>query len=166
MKHQLRTITLLLFLMVLLPFVGCGKGRTIPGLVRCEGTVLWNGEPVAGAHVTFSPKSSNGRDAFGVTGADGKFKVTTLDTDDGILPDEYVVTVAKMTETRELPDTRKNPDAPREGIGAPKIERERYTVTYYIPQIYSNKETSGLTATVGTKGTRDLVFELVGEIEK
>jgi hypothetical protein len=167
MKHtHINTFILLLFAGIVL-FAGCNKAR-IPGLAKCEGVVTWNGDPVEGARVEFIPKdNANGRSAFGITDAQGKFKTTTLDTDDGIMPGEYFVTVTKRTSTRggaPPAPVETASDAPREGRNAPPPAREEMQVTYFIPQVYSKKETSGLTADIPAKGTRDLTFELVGEI--
>ena len=146
-------------------FTGCNKAR-IPGLVKCEGIVTWKGEPIEGAMVAFSPKNPSGRSAFGLTDANGKFKTTTLHVNDGIEPGEYVVTVTKMSSVRE-----KNESLPESDFQDPEAARnmpgrgpDRVVDTYHIPQVYSDKATSGLTAVVPAKGTRDLAFELVGEI--
>jgi hypothetical protein len=160
---QLCTITLVI-LTGFAVLAGCSKAR-IPGLVKCEGTVTWKGEPVEGARVAFTPKDSqNGRGAQGMTDANGKFKATTLDPDDGIMPGEYVVTVIKRIATRggSPPPSSEggNPDVPG---GAPP-PREEMQVTYYIPQIYADATVSGLSAVIPSKGTKDLLFELVGEI--
>ena len=166
MKQQIRIVFALIFVAAVVPFTGCGKGSGIPGLVRCEGTVLWNGTPVEGARVGFNPRNPDGRSAFAVTNSEGKFKATTLNADDGILPGDYFVTVTKVTLHRELLNSG-GADRPlaktRDSAGPPE---ERMTQTYHIPQVYSNKQTSGLTATIPSKGTRDLLFELVGEIEQ
>ena len=129
-------------------FAGCNK-EGIPDLVACKGTVTWKGKPVEGALVGFLPKDANGRGAFGMTDAQGKFNTTTLHTDDGIMPGEYFITVIKRTVTR----------------GSISPTGEQITKTYFIPQIYAEKNTSGLSATISSKGTKDLLFELVGEIE-
>ena len=167
MKQSSQIIIALLFLAVIFPLAGCGKSGRIPGLVRCEGTVRWNGEPVEGAQVSFHPNDPNGRGGFGVTDAHGKFKTTTLHVNDGIEPGEYLVTVKKMITVRETlqPPAQTDPndlidDRIRDAARGP----ERSVDTHYIPQVYSSKETSGLTAVVPPRGTRDLLFELVGEI--
>ena len=169
MKHTIQNFVVLFLLVGIVLLAGCNKAR-IPGLAQCEGTVTWKGDPVEGARVAFLPKSDpNGRGAFGITNAAGKFKATTLDTDDGIMPGEYFVTVTKRTSIRDgasPPITESvNPDAPREGRNAPAPGPEQITVTYYIPEVYASKETSGLTAAISTKGEKNLTFELVGEIQ-
>lgn len=159
MKRTTQFIAVIVFLSVLLPYVGC-RGTRIPGLAKCEGTVLWNGNPVEGATVGFSPKDPAGRSAFGVTDAAGKFKITTLDANDGIAPGEYLVSVKKQTSVREGGGV--DPQNPRAGAVAP----ERIVITHYIPQVYADKATSGFSATIPPNGTKDLLFELVGEVPK
>jgi len=159
MQQKSLIIFVLLGLSILLLSAGCSKAVRVPGLVKCEGIVTWNGEPVEGARVSFIPKEANARSAFGMTDAGGKFKVTTLDTDDGIAPGEYVVTVTKRTATRGGPPPGRGGER-----DAPPV-REQITETYFVPRVYSNESTSGLSAVVPVKGVKDLKFELVGEIE-
>jgi len=165
MQQQSSMLSVLLGLAILLPLAGCSKVARIPGLVKCEGTVTWNGAPIEGATVTFYPQHPNGRGGVGMTDANGKFKTTTLHVNDGIEPGEYIVTIKKVTSVREEPKQAAFPsddgDRDRRGIG---IAPDRFVDTYHIPQVYSDKNTSGLTAVVSPKGTRDLLFELVGEI--
>jgi hypothetical protein len=150
--------------LLLLP-AGCSKVARVPGLVKCEGTVTWNGTPVEGATVTFYPQHPNGRGGVGMTDAKGKFKTTTLHVDDGIEPGEYIVTVTKRTTVRsggETPNVAGNSNdrEDRSAVRAP----DRSADTYHVPHVYSDKKTSGLTAVVPAKGIKDLLFELVGEI--
>ena len=157
MKQNFQTIVLVLPLMFAFPFSGCG-GSGLPDLVKCEGTVRWNGAPVEGATVGFGPTAPGGRSAFGITDAAGKFKATTLNDGDGIAPGEYVVTIRKKTSVREMPI-----DGPRDERGTP-VGEERIVETHFLPKNYSNRETSGLSAVIPLKGDRNLTFELVGEI--
>jgi len=165
MQQKSLIIFVLLGLPILLVSAGCSKVARVPGLVKCEGTVTWNGTPVDKATVTFYPQHPNGRGGVGMTDANGKFKTTTLHVNDGIEPGEYIVTVTKMTTVRggnEPPNTAGNLDDRSAVRAAP----DRSVDTYHIPQVYSDKNTSGLTAVVPAKGIKDLVFELVGEISK
>ena len=59
---------------ILLAGLGCGgKDR----LVRLEGIVTLNDEPVEGAIVSFLPDEAGGRFASGTTAKDGSFRLTT-----------------------------------------------------------------------------------------
>jgi len=168
MQQKFHFVFALLFFAIIFVTAGCNKVARVPGLVKCEGTVTWNGNPVEGATVTFHPGHPNGRGGGGMTDATGKFKTTTLHADDGIEPGEYIVTIQKMTSVRggsgtpnvarELDDRGAVRAAP--GRAAP----DRSEDMYHIPPVYSNKSTSSLTAVVSSVGTKDLLFELVGEI--
>lgn len=83
----------------LLPFllavVGCGGGGLNPTPV--SGTINYRGKPVADAQVTFHwTGGEGGRSASGKTDAQGKFQLTTNSTNDGAVPGDYAVTVAKF----------------------------------------------------------------------
>lgn len=125
--------------------VGCGGG-----LVPAEGVVLLDGQPLAGATVTFMPQAE-GRPASAVTGADGRFKAALPDGKGGLAPGEYRVVVmlvkqAVLAAGGEAAETAS-------GGGGPPVE-------YIVPQRFGNPETSGLTASL-SRGATDLRFELV-----
>jgi hypothetical protein len=77
---------------------GCGgKDR----LVKLEGMVTLDNEPVEGAIVSFLPDESGGRFAHGITAKDGSFRLTTYKQDDGALPGDYRVTVTLIPSDDE-----------------------------------------------------------------
>jgi hypothetical protein len=128
---------------------GCGSG-----LVPAEGLVLLDGQPLAGATVTFMPQAE-GRPASAVTGADGRFKAALPDGKGGLAPGEYRVVVmlvkqAVLASGGEAAETAS-------GGGGPPVE-------YIVPQRFGNPETSGLTASL-SRGATDLRFELVSKPE-
>ena len=65
---------------------GCGSKNK---LHKVEGTVTYDGKPLAGATVQFVPLDSNGTTANGMTGDDGSFRLTTHSTGDGAKPGDY-----------------------------------------------------------------------------
>src|SRR5262249_36834431 len=81
----------------LLLFTGSGcKGGIKP--VKIEGSLKWeNGSPVAGADVKFLPVQEDGKVAYGTTGNDGKFELTTENFGDGAMPGKYKVIVTKSS---------------------------------------------------------------------
>ncbi len=73
---------------------GCGSDGFDPP-VPVSGKVLLSGKAVDGATVTFLSKAGL-RSASGNTDKEGNFKLTSVNTDDGAAPGEYVVTIAKQ----------------------------------------------------------------------
>jgi hypothetical protein len=64
------------------------------GLVKVNGVVLLDGQPLEGAVVTFVPvEADKGRSATGTTDKEGNFQLSTTKPNDGVAPGEYKVTV-------------------------------------------------------------------------
>jgi hypothetical protein len=86
--------------------VGCGR-RSGPPVQIVQGKVSLDGRPIAGATVGFSPDAgSGGLAAYGVTGADGVFTLTSVrggEIGKGAVVGDYAVSIRKMktvTKTR------------------------------------------------------------------
>jgi hypothetical protein len=91
---------------VILVGFGCGsKDQPIP----LEGTVLLDGQPVAGAIVSFLPDERGGRFATGTTAQDGSFRLTTYKENDGALAGDYRVTVTLIPDDED--QGKEKPDA-------------------------------------------------------
>jgi hypothetical protein len=85
--HRLLTVACLVALALL---VGCGKRtKTVP----VSGIVKIDGVPLKDARVTFHP-IDGGKMAFGNTDAEGRFTLTTSNSNDGAVPGQYRVTVS------------------------------------------------------------------------
>src|SRR5947209_1784127 len=67
---------------------GCGAKA-----VKVKGTVTFDGKPLPNAMVRFIPTGEGGREATGLTDAEGVFQLETSGTKDGALPGNYKVTV-------------------------------------------------------------------------
>lgn len=89
-----------LALLGMMAMVGCGDGG-LPKRVPVEGTVLYKGKPVEGATVVFQAPESP-RNASGITDAEGKFKLTTYQPNDGAIVGSHKITVAKL-DTSKVP---------------------------------------------------------------
>lgn len=74
-----------------LTLAGCGESGT--GAVPVEGTVTWEGEPVAGIVVEFMPKEGN-RPSQGYTDENGRFKLNYTIHEDGAEIGTHDVTFA------------------------------------------------------------------------
>lgn len=137
---------------------GCRSKSQLPGLVPAEGTVVYNGEPLAGASVTFHPvvKDADLRGASTITDQNGKFKLMTLNPGDGIAPGDYVVTVVK-SERPAPPDEETARKMMSGLIPPPPLEK---TVKHLINPKYAGEKTSDVTVTIGPKGDKKIEIRL------
>jgi hypothetical protein len=76
---------------VILLGAGCGDTGTAP-TAKVSGVVTFNGQPVEGASVVFTP--AQGRPGTGVTDATGHFTISTFAAGDGAVPGEHTVAFA------------------------------------------------------------------------
>jgi hypothetical protein len=140
---------------------GCGRGG--PDVVSVTGLVTLDGGPVEGAIVTFNPSDPSGVFATGITTADGRFRLNPIAAGgkpgSGAVAGEYVVTIAKVETPPAAPAA--NPDDP--SVSEASV-RKAPKPKYIVPKDYGSKETSGLTATVGS-GSNDFTFELVSSFK-
>lgn len=137
--------------------LGCGSGTGLEGLVSVQGTVTYNGNPVEGATVTFSPVAAGSKAAVGKTDASGVYSLTTRDPGDGIMPGDYTISVSKTEATGglSLEEAEKwTEENPGKQPPSPKI-------TEHLPAKYKTAKTSGLKATVAESD--DNVFDFVLE---
>ena len=149
MSKPITRFVSLLFVAVL--FVGCSGGLETQ---QIEGTVLFEGSPVADALVGFSPKGG-GIPAYGRTDAQGVYKITSAQggkQDAGAVPGEYIVTISKAVPIRE-PTAQELIDLREKDIPINIPEKNA------LPERYGNTTTSEFTATV-VKGKNTFDFEL------
>lgn len=124
----------------LLSLAGCGSGSGLD-TIPIKGEVTYNGKPLGEGTVAYLPvKPGTGRSANGPIGPDGKFSMTTLKRDDGVVPGEYQIVVYAYAPHPGEPQTREEHEAMAKAGG---IKRG-----YIIPEKYVAPETSGLTDTV------------------
>ncbi len=129
---------------------GCGSDRleTFP----VQGRVLVDGQPAAGARVTFIPQG--GSEAFrrerpiATTDPDGNFSLTTFLRGDGAPAGEYVVTVKWRTQ------------AVAQGTQPIDEERRRAPAEDRLGGRYRNPEVSALRATIRPEENQLDPFEL------
>ena len=121
--------------MALMSFVsvcvaGCGSDGL--QLVPVEGTVMLDGKPLEGASILFQP-DAGGRPATGVSDANGKFTLTTMEPGDGAQVGMNKVSVAKeqvVASKRKLEEGEFEP------------------IKFLTPVKYASPNTSGLTVNV------------------
>lgn len=123
-------------LAVVMGCTGCSEDAdaTVP-VFPTTGRVVFEGQPAAGAFLTFHPKGPSAAGAddqspppTATAGADGSFSLTTATKDDGAPAGEYVVTVQWNRPVKRGEDLVAGPDV--------------------IPKRYGRPETSPLAATV------------------
>ena len=136
----------------------CGCGPSHPHVVPTSGVVTYQGQPVAGAQVNFMAPNA-ARAAYGVTDAEGRFRLSTYGKEDGAVPGSHPVTVAKPTET--VTGSGMSPDDPDGGYAAAMGQAARSPAPKSeLPNKYANPQTSGLTAEVTPSGPNEFTFPL------
>lgn len=89
---------------------GCSESGEYP-TAPVRGKVLFNGQPVPNAAVSFTPQKSAetggagmaGKSAAGITDGDGVFVLSTYGAEDGALVGRHVVSVASGDANQPLP---------------------------------------------------------------
>lgn len=132
---------------------GCGGGSSAD-IVPVTGTVKYDGQPVKNADVTFYP-TGGGRPASGKTDDEGKFSLTTVNSNDGAAVGEHVITVSVSIDTS---DANQTPTS-AEDYAVPKAGKGKGSQAA-LPPKYADKEQSGLKRTVVSGETNDFAFDL------
>lgn len=135
---------------------GCGgdEESEFPQRVRASATVIYNGQPVEGAHVTFAPQTDGGKPAFGNTDSKGVVELTSFGVEDGAMAGKYVVMVSK-TQPAVPAETQTAPSfAPPAGRRAPAKTVD------VLPKKYKVRKTTDLFAEVVQGDENDFTFEL------
>ncbi len=133
---------------------GCSPKPAIPGLTQATGMVTYQGTPVEGATVIFAPEGE-GRAATGRTDATGRFRLTTLTSNDGALSGRYRVGIAK-TEVTGGDLSREEAQAYVEQHGHPP----EVTVREVLPEKYKAPNGSGLSVEISADGSNEFTFDL------
>lgn len=138
-------------------FPGCGSGDRVE-VYPTSGLVKFLGEPMAGGGaISFIPLDGQvGKAAGGTIDSEGKFTMSTYDSDDGSMAGRFRVVIFQTTveETETIGDT--------------DVEGAKDTLTEFsvpeakrIPLIYADVATSPLTVEVKPEPTNELMLELV-----
>ncbi len=105
-----------LLLRAALPVVFCFLSLACGSNERTEvypvrGQVFVDGRPASGAAVHFHPVNQElGTPAYATVNEDGSFELSTYDTDDGVEPGDYVVTINWRKEEKIDGDMVNGPD--------------------------------------------------------
>lgn len=133
---------------LLVSAIGCGMRDGRPARVPVSGIVTMGGEPVEGALVTFVPKSPDGESAVGTTDESGKYVMTTFERNDGAVPGEYFVKVAKYEKyeapVENLQNVEFSDEAYAQGYEAPEDGEVVSGPKNLLPKEYADPYKSGL----------------------
>jgi len=132
-----------------------GAGCSGSGAVPVKGTVRLDGKELPGATVTFLSQESGGRDASGATDANGVFRLTTFEANDGALRGKYKVIVqppAPLTTGGKAMTPEEAQRAAAEGAITPKAP------TVVIAPRFSQPDQTTLEQIVPPNGA--IVFDL------
>lgn len=139
-------ITLLLAMaMTVAGLVGCSGGHGDRGaLYSVEGRVIWNQQPLAGARVVFYPQGLSDPKAaasHAQTDANGRFRLSTYEADDGAHAGGYAVTVLYY------------PMRPQDGGAGPNV----------LPKKYASPKTTDLRIQITTDAATQPLLVLSDE---
>lgn len=134
---------------------GCG-GDSGPKTVPVTGVVIYKGQPVAEASVSFLGDGTT-RPAVGITDDSGTFILTTSRSGDGAVPGKHAVTVSKTVEPPKKEASGGSISMEEAALAAQKPAEESKTL-YLVPEKYSMPDSSGLSVEV--KEGEDNHFEL------
>jgi len=123
---------------------GCGRSASKPRPVAAEGMLTWeDGKPVDLATIVFLSDDPAGKQASGLTGKDGSFRLTTYNQNDGAVPGDYKIIVTKDSmpmESVQGKDPTQQMKEFFEKTKAGKLGPKEGAV----PDIYTNPKTSPL----------------------
>lgn len=120
-----------------------------------SGVVKLDGEPLAGAGVTFTPVNG-GRPAWATTDQQGQYTLTTFVDGDGALVGEHVITVAKAGPADPVPEVADQGLASIAGLQAEMKKPKRALV----PAKYGGLKTTDLRYVVETGDKNVAAFDL------
>ncbi|MDR1477835.1 MAG: hypothetical protein LBJ00_02725 [Planctomycetaceae bacterium] len=147
MKYQY-----IIFMLVFVCLIGCKKNdpRKI-GLVPASGTITYNGSPLDGATIVFTPKDTSKQGAGALSSTNGKFVLTTISDNDGAFPVEYSVYVLKE-ESPQISDEELMEYA-RQGKTPPQPKN-------LLPVKYTNPDEPIINISIPATGDKNIIIEL------
>lgn len=150
--------------LMILVSVGCGGGNEDMGkrepVFPVAGKVIYKGQPVVGADVTFFCKEKN-LGSFGKTDEQGKFRMTSYSSFDGSPAGKQIITVSKLDAPVEV--ANKDIEVSDPAYDPFKVEEaaKRPPPKNVIPIKYADAKTTDLFATItADKNNPEVVLEL------
>ncbi|QDS99581.1 hypothetical protein HG15A2_29060 [Adhaeretor mobilis] len=144
--------------LALLTFIGCNSSELIP----VTGQVTLDGAPVTTGRIEFFPTS--GRPAAGELDEEGRYTLVAHKSEEGVSPGKYVVTVTSRTASGGPPPPPEvlGEEGEQAGSARSKEKYEPFRIKWHVPERYSHRRASGLTAEVKQDGG-EIDFELVSK---
>ena len=139
-------------LLLALVTVGCGPSR--PATYPVTGKVTYQGQPVTQGTITFYPEE--GRSSMAKIQPDGSYALTTFEDADGALSGRHTVTIKATTVSGAAAPGSFEEELAQADSSQPSALG---TVTWLVPESYSRRETSGLSASV-EETTNTINFDL------
>lgn len=131
---------------------GCGSaGKPVPA----KGKVVFKGQPLSGASVSFVPTSEKTQMASGSTDAGGEFTLASAGKP-GAVPGEYLVAISKVESF--TPQVGAKPEEMAKISASLPKQKPVAASKSVIPVRYADPKQSGLKATVTTDPAKN-VFE-------
>ena len=159
--HGLSAVKAVMAISLLCCIAGCGDSaddqwtEKRPQTYPVQGRMLYNGEPLADATVSFTSTGSDvSIGAAGRTDKNGEFELTTYSSGDGAIAGLHRVSVIKAVVEGEDPSYA-DETSPNYGKTPPPV-----TTRHLIPEKYSAFATSGLTVSVDSVRSNPITVEL------
>lgn len=130
----------------------CGCFGSDSGLTVVSGVVKVNGEPATEGEIMFYPTS--GRPAMSQIRPDGTYELTSFKKGDGVTPGKHKVTISVNETIR--PNNAAAPNDINEENAANMAEGK---IVWLIPQKYSERNTTTLTAEVEAGKPNEINFD-------
>ena len=92
---------ILITIQIIFLITGCNQDK--PKLVKVNGKIKFNGQPLTAGSITFHPASTNTftkDNPSSILQEDGSFKMKTFPYGDGVSPGEYKITLAPQLASR------------------------------------------------------------------
>ncbi len=164
MKLNRFNLVLAVFCAIAFLVVGCNqKSASRAGLVKAEGVLTYNGQPVSDATIEMNPVVEGAESCVAVARTDekGKFVMMTDRPDDGALPGKYKTVVKKQVETidgmsREEYEKAHNP----EGRDDFYIDKNKLKKENLLPAKYADPLTTPLEIEIPEKGNKKIEITL------
>jgi len=158
----MRTQILFVTILTTLVLAGCGGSKL--ATVKVTGTVTFDGQPLEGASISFTPQTEGqGHPGYAITDSKGEYKLQTMlgAAGAGTTPGVYLVAITCVEKPEVVVPTQTYTGASGPGpgesggtMGPPPPAKS------LIPEWYGNVNTSGLTATVEKKKNNVIDFDL------